>query len=836
MEATMGKIRSLMAGMKVPQHYDKVFKDECVFTFDTPFSEGGLCVNLKSWIGVGADVLDLDVQRCGGQGELYLVQKFKRIPKVKPADDEPTKLAIGVPGGFQDEKWDVVKEHSLLVSDSLGSKATVPLPCADLPMIINNVCEAIIAHQGATSMDDTSRWEQDLETKDSKYSKDLVQLPATKKISPDPKDWRCEKSGDTQNLWLNLSNGFIGGGRKNWDGTGGSNGALDHFLEEKEKGNFFPLVVKLGTITPQGADVYSYAPDEDDLVKDPLLAQHLVHWGIDVMKMDKTEKTMAELEVDLNLKHDWSAICETGALVRLRGPGLVGLKNLGNSCYMNSSVQLLMGLPEIKQRYLDEDLQVRRQAPQDVHSDMVCQVAKLVNGLNSSRYAPPWKEGDDEDDPKLLVAPQMFRSLIGKGHAEFASGRQQDAAEFIQYFLDHIQRAERTALGSRLGGGSSPTTRLFEFGVEERLQESQPQGRVKYSKLQQNILGLPVKLEDASNIQEVLAFRTAQAEKGETDAKKPKTEGEPEPEEPKPVIQLQSGLARFAAAEEGLSFRGGTATKTTRLATMPRYLLVQLQRYFVDEKWMPSKLDCKVPMPETLSLEHLRGKGLQPGETELPEEATAAPAAAAAAPQPDEMVVAQLLSMGLNANAAARASIAVGGAGAEAATAWYFEHMEDPDINDPIAAVGGGGGGVGTDAAGPDPEAVSMLCSMGFAEAHVAAALKSCTNSAERAADWLFSHSDDLDGAVAALGGPAAGSGGSTGAAADFDDGVGEYSLVGFVSHIGKNTGHGHYVCHMKREEVGGWVIFDDAKVAKSEAPPLDLGYIYMYRRKDASA
>lgn len=267
---------------------------------------------------------------------------------------------------------------------------------------------------------------------------------------------------------------------------------------------------------------------------------------------------------------------------------------------------------------------------------------------------------------------------------------------------------------------------------------------------------------------------------------------------------------------------------------MPRYLLVQLQRYYVDEKWVPNKLDCQVPMPDTLNLEHLRGRGLQPGEVELPEDAssTSAPSAAAAtSPQPDEMVVAQLVSMGLNENAAKRASIAVGSAGADAATAWYFEHSEDPGINDPLEESSGGAGGGSAGEAGPDPEAVVMLCSMGFAESHVAAALKSCMNSAERAADWLFSHADDLDGAVAALGG--GGGGGAAPASTDFEDGVGEYSLVGFISHIGKNTCHGHYVCHMKRGDDGGWIIFDDSKVAKSKEPPLDLGYIYLYRRND---
>lgn len=70
---------------------------------------------------------------------------------------------------------------------------------------------------------------------------------------------KCEKTGEkTDHLWLNLSDGFIGGGRKNWDGSGGTNGALDHFIETGEK---YPLVVKLGTITEDitTADCYSYA-------------------------------------------------------------------------------------------------------------------------------------------------------------------------------------------------------------------------------------------------------------------------------------------------------------------------------------------------------------------------------------------------------------------------------------------------------------------------------------------------------------------------------------------------------------------------------------------------
>lgn len=60
---------------------------------------------------------------------------------------------------------------------------------------------------------------------------------------------------------------------------------MKHYQDEKKNGNNFCLCVKLGTITPTGADVYSYAEDENDMVEDPHLAEHLAHWGINMMQV-----------------------------------------------------------------------------------------------------------------------------------------------------------------------------------------------------------------------------------------------------------------------------------------------------------------------------------------------------------------------------------------------------------------------------------------------------------------------------------------------------------------------------------------------------------------------
>ena len=70
------------------------------------------------------------------------------------------------------------------------------------------------------------------------------------------------------------------------------------------------------------------------------------------MSMKKTSQTMAEIQVALNHSYDFSKVLEEGQeLIKLNGQGFVGLKNPGNSCYMNSVLQLLASLPEAKQIY-----------------------------------------------------------------------------------------------------------------------------------------------------------------------------------------------------------------------------------------------------------------------------------------------------------------------------------------------------------------------------------------------------------------------------------------------------------------------------------------------------
>ena len=157
----------------------------------------------------------------------------------------------------------------------------------------------------------------------------------------------------------------------------------------------------------------------------------------------------------------------------------------------------------------------------------------------------------------------------------------------------------------------------------------------------------------------------------------------------------------------------------------------------------------------------------------------------------------------------------------------------DPDFDDPMPD--GAGSAIKSTESNVDEGVVqSLVENLGmFTADQVRAALNQTGGASDRAADWLFSHMDDIDGAIAALSSSNTDTTTSSAtkiALEDSDQGV--YALQGIVSHIGKNTGSGHYVAHLKDKE-GRWVIYNDEKVAVSSKPPLEHAYLYLYRRID---
>jgi ubiquitin carboxyl-terminal hydrolase 5/13 len=278
-------IRSELTYLRLPLPHDKVYNDECVISFDSPYSEHGIYLNLKTFYSYGEDYYQQNALKTNSK--LYLHLLWRKIPsssqdkkemeqegggmEEQREEENPTILGIGVEGGFNPvPKFDILKTYALTVLTDTSGPVEIPLfrdsneedahTNLQLPEYLLNICQGVIDHQGMKENLQLDTWTAEQEIIESKHALNLPQLSNGKKISNDPQSWRCEMSGDTANLWLNLSTGYIGGGRRQWDGTGGSGAALIHY---EETGRIFPLCVKLGTITPHGADVWSYDPDED---------------------------------------------------------------------------------------------------------------------------------------------------------------------------------------------------------------------------------------------------------------------------------------------------------------------------------------------------------------------------------------------------------------------------------------------------------------------------------------------------------------------------------------------------------------------------------------------
>lgn len=108
----------------------------------------------------------------------------------------------------------------------------------------------------------------------------------------------------------------------------------------------------------------------------------------------------------------------------------------------------------------------------------------------------------------------------------------------------------------------------------------------------------------------------------------------------------------------------------------------------------------------------------------------------------------------------------------------------------------------------------------------------------ERAVEWLFSHPDDM-GETADASAPSTSTKSQPGGDASLPA---QYRLKAFISHKGPSVHSGHYVAHIRTDDIfsedgpGQWVLFNDEKVVKAELESVEelkkLAYLYVFQRQ----
>ena len=528
---------------------------------------------------------------------------------------------------------------------------------------------------------------------------------------------RCSMCDLKENLWLCLQCGNLGCGRQQFGGVGGNSHGLKHTELTSH-----PVTVKLGSITPEGtADVFCYACNEERI--DPELAHHLAQWGISIADREKTEKSLTEMQIEHNLKWEFSMTTEDGEKMKpLFGAGFTGLKNLGNSCYLASILQCLFSMPEFENRYYHpKDALPFTQTPAE---DLETQLRKLADGLISGRYSKPDNDIIASDkSPEIPhqkgLAPNMLKHLIGRGHEEFSTMRQQDAFELLLHLLKLITRSMHVS-------PLADPVQSFRFVMEQRLQCVSCK-KVRYRSDEQDNISIPVPVR-----------RRQCVTVGEPGEANQKDEFEP--------VSLKDCLDIFTADEvveltcPACNSKDGF-TKRSLFKTFPSNLAVNARRFEIIN-WVPTKLDIPVVVDDKpFNWDSYRSVGLQSHEDVLPEDFESPPSSSKFTPNEDAL--SQLEAMGFPRTRCEKALHATGNSDAELAMTWLFSHMEDPGIDAPLDLVGAGNIQASTSKVAVNPESIETLASMGISAPQARKALKQTEGDVNRALDWVFSHPDD---------------------------------------------------------------------------------------------
>jgi ubiquitin carboxyl-terminal hydrolase 5/13 len=695
----------------------------------------------------------------------------------------------------------------------------------------------------------------------------------------------CHAPGcdQTTNLWLCLACGFVGCGRRHCDGSGGNGHALLHSQacaqlgDQNQKqapvasnnhgvapdaktvnsastwqqhpsysivsqpmgpvpaagssGNHrkgHHVCVKLGTLCRLlPPEVYCYACDQDALLPTEL---PLLRFGIDRSTMAQaSEKTLAELTLDQNLKLSLTASLEGGeALVPLAGPNfLTGFRNGGNQCFANATLQAILSTPSLRAKLsaLASPSEFAAHALTCRHSSPLrcteCQLRRVAEACASGEYALLPTEADHATaaaatataaTEPLPAASTHLSSAVDEAVRACAHlgdllpllaaplatgaerGKQHDAAEFLQLAIEAAARTQSTPDCTSFAAVRAVSDACsFTIRVSRRCTNP-------------DCAALSVREERASSL----------------------SVNVPSPSSPDPALHhsLRELLVqRYSPSplEYRCPYCGcDSAEETERLASLPQVLVIAENRFTFGPTYDIVKNEGSV-VPETdLDLAPL--VALPIAETDRARMATLRPATAAASAsasrpthpsttnhhavafQPDETALAMLLSIGLDPDVA-RGCLLRAHNDADVAATLAFSLPPDE-----LAALAASACASARVSSAPpprllpiDPNDTLLLTSLGFSTRQAEYALARHGPGTETAINWLFDHPDDPCSESPAPS-PSVSSTPSTTATpkpilvTDTSlplPAAGRYRLHAAVTHQGGSTSCGHYVAHV---------------------------------------
>eukprot|EP00045_Choanoeca_perplexa_P013992 m.161326 g.161326 ORF g.161326 m.161326 type:complete len:1598 (+) comp16526_c0_seq1:148-4941(+) len=141
-----------------------------------------------------------------------------------------------------------------------------------------------------------------------------------------------------------------------------------------------------------------------------------------------SEATAMEQEVENAATTVPIPLVELSVILPIKG-GQHGLRNLGNTCFMNSVLQCLAQTPALAAFFLDYD---RVEKSLNTHPKSLGSKGRIARAFHEL-VVELW-----DDNDYMPVGPRAFKAAISRRSERFKGYGQQDAQEFLEFLLDEL--------------------------------------------------------------------------------------------------------------------------------------------------------------------------------------------------------------------------------------------------------------------------------------------------------------------------------------------------------------------------------------------------------------